>query len=1353
MYMRNVLFVVAGILAVLVMPAYAQAFLIDGDTVYVGVAGKGVLSQTPYMLTGFTNTPNITFTSLLSSDKCIDVAFGFDTDVIKPVSVDYFNPSMFPVQESYTCDNGKWYNYTTGPLHLYCWNNLTYLDNSTMQYYENPVLVFEHDFETYNFENSTVYWTEYEQIAWQDITDRFDSVEYGLLGNDRWYYVHFNISPLETKTIQPTIWIDAGTQTSGKYDILMKFCEDSLSEAYASGRYVLLDPWWDAGWSYRRYVNGTNPNAFALNQTSFEFNITGTDIQSDCGDVRVIYRNETAEIPYDLVQATATNCTIRINDDWNPSATNDYWVYYGTTGATTTTETSISLNFINSSAKYIDALEFNNHTAGDTGTWYSNSYNAGDYLSWNKTTSKNYGGGQLMCGNSELCPVINWTINLTHAVGDYWKGIPHTKDDNLNSDTGFFKYSTTANGTWTNCTYSNNADGSDEACPMSWERIDVMDYRFYIDFTEMALHQTYPIFDYMEVQSGYKINDAIIGAEESGGTSDTAVPGLIDFVLPTLSNGSITPSNYVEINVSFNETSPDTCLIEISNGSTANWTGAITGTDESAYCWFNASNDGDGDVIFLAWINDTSGNSNQSATRTITVDNSSYPVWYGQGVDPATGSDYPQDYIEFNISWIENTYGMDKAWILHNISGTWQMYFMSNYSTSYTYKWTYPPAGTFTFAYYSNNTHGNTNTTENMTYTIDKLGTAMHIAINGTEASQTFNYGNWTNVSAWTTTTGTTGVTLLMNLTGTSNPEIGLLGPDLYNYTANYSHQNYTICARLPCPQPNWELIINKKPTGLSLSASPGWNIYEDTQITVTCSALSEFSTVMYLDGSIVSSPYNATLPVGAYNFTCISNGTTNTTPNVAQHDLTVSEGVSGCTGATIYAFSKNFTKSENYTSFDFGTMVTSGFVKPDLSDVYSGTDNITLYVNYSGGYYVTANLTAVTENYTMEWGNYYNNNTYNTSATYNFTNLTGYSQANDYYVFTVVDEFSEAQSLPAGANKTTITVYCANGSSTATINHTHFIVATSQTATEGWFNVYYPADQYFRSYILGGSAQYKTVYLADATTYTILQIPIEMMDVNYWANTYIKLYKLGGSGELIITEGIFDATHIFNAYLTKDERYYIRIQRSTQTIDIGFLYAVSSGTQQISVASVTLEPTIRILHNYITIGADINASGVLKVQYYDATNDTESIRFQIYEETNQSTLFDNTYNWTNNLTISINGLNTSKRYGIKYTLYHGEFGNSPITGVFGAGMLGTAVAFGLASWVYNAISLIVITLSSFILGLPRVRMAGYILLGVLIGMFYYVGWLTMISMEVMAIIVIFLGLGVVYEVKRGGLR
>jgi len=97
----------------------------------------------------------------------------------------------------------------------------------------------------------------------------------------------------------------------------------------------------------------------------------------------------------------------------------------------------------------------------------------------------------------------------------------------------------------------------------------------------------------------------------------TGPPSNIIIVSPTPSNNSHINTNYFEINITFTDDTPQACILELNNGTQANYTMTMLG---NYACYFNATNQGDGIISYSVYINDSVGNWGWNGTWYVTVD-------------------------------------------------------------------------------------------------------------------------------------------------------------------------------------------------------------------------------------------------------------------------------------------------------------------------------------------------------------------------------------------------------------------------------------------------------------------------------------------------------------------------------------------------------------------------------------------------------------------------------------------------------------------------------------------------------------------------------------------------------------
>lgn len=544
-----------------------------------------------------------------------------------------------------------------------------------------------------------------------------------------------------------------------------------------------------------------------------------------------------------------------------------------------------------------------------------------------------------------------------------------------------------------------------------------------------------------------------------------------------------------------------------------------------------------------------------------------------------------------------------------------------------------------------------------------------------------------------------------------------------------------------------WFTVYNgvNSPT---LSASPGWSIIEGSSVSISCSAVEGTATLQF-GGSNVSNPYVASPSVGSYSFTCLtptgnySGSSTSNTLNVVSSNL-------GCTDSDTFAFSKDVTvnaSADNFTTFQLDSFVSQGLVTPQLTDLEASGD-ADIYVNFTGGYYAIVNGTGLT-NFTFYWGNWLNNASRSTRQLSTITdNLSIYTTLNPYYIINILEEMTGNQALPPNAT-TTVQIICSNGSTTFTAYNTNQTVATFVRPDLIRSVVYVDSEQFERSLLVRADAETKNIYMTDANSYTVLQIPIEITDFDYW-NAAVTLYKLG-QGQTTITENYLDVEHKFDTYLIKDEIYYIRLTTNSEIRDIGYLYPAAAGIQEISIVPVQLRPTAQLAGNNILLFTTCNnVTNALQFMYNDLLNETNSVRIRIYNQTNQTAWYDNTVSNSSNFTTSLNNVNCNVRHGIRLTIYHDTFGNSPVEHTIGAGLFGIAASLGsaLPSWIYNGITFVLVFMTALV-SVPRIRLAALVMMGTIIAILAFYGWYVPAA-GLAGLIVVFLVVSIIYEIKRG---
>lgn len=543
---------------------------------------------------------------------------------------------------------------------------------------------------------------------------------------------------------------------------------------------------------------------------------------------------------------------------------------------------------------------------------------------------------------------------------------------------------------------------------------------------------------------------------------------------------------------------------------------------------------------------------------------------------------------------------------------------------------------------------------------------------------------------------------------------------------------------------------VNPADSNLEMSVTPSWTVNKTGNTTVSCSATTNVT--LYKDNVVVPNPHVTTLPNGIYNYTCVTDDQVNYTPSSITNFLNIAGLGFGCTDNTTYAFSKNITGfgGSNLT-LNFTTIIRNGFAKADLTDIYVAETNT--WINTTDGYYLLVNVTGMS-NFVVEFGNYISNISHSFSAlSENVTNIVSYTEQNSYYVITIFDEISGTESLPPDAN-TSITFICLQGTTTFSINDTRLLIPTYDTQLEEMMaTVSYSGDSYSRILTTESPVEYINIYLADAFEQTVLQIPIYVTDYSYY-NSDIEIYKTSTGSSYTITDGSFDVDHKFVTYLIKDEKYYIRITKGTETRDMGFFYPATATGLYLTLNIIALKPDISLISNNLQMSAETNnATSSLHIQYYDMTNQTNSVQILVYEGINQTAFWDTTYNAMSNITVTISPINTSKRYSVRFLVNHQVYGNSPVEFTIGVGGLGVLFDLGLGvsmAWIYPVFGFIIMLFAALVT-VPKNRLAGLIFLIVALALFLFVQWFQF-AVAVLVLLIIFITAAVIYELKRGGM-
>jgi hypothetical protein len=300
-----------------------------------------------------------------------------------------------------------------------------------------------------------------------------------------------------------------------------------------------------------------------------------------------------------------------------------------------------------------------------------------------------------------------------------------------------------------------------------------------------------------------------------------------------------------------------------------------------------------------------------------------------------------------------------------------------------------------------------------------------------------------------------------------------------------------------------------------------------------------------------------------------------------------------------------------------------------------------------------------------------------------------------------------------------------------------------------------YNSSSYFRSVPAAGYGPFADIhlYLADAYIYTVLTVPIRILNSDYY-NANITLYKedidpiTSTSITYIITAGTFDVARIFPSYLLKDNRYLINITRGTETRDIGFLQPYTNGEQDLDIQEITLAPTQSVFSNAVQFGGSVNNStGALIVTYQDSTQKTENITIVIYNNT--GVYHNQTYVNSSNITLTMSGVDVNQSWYATYSLYHESY--LPGQAIEGGTSLSAPLIFAitLPSYLYPLIAFLILFLEAAVIT-PKSITGGILFVGATLAMLFSASWIP-VGVETMALSFMILAAGLILNMRNKG--
>ena len=581
--------------------------------------------------------------------------------------------------------------------------------------------------------------------------------------------------------------------------------------------------------------------------------------------------------------------------------------------------------------------------------------------------------------------------------------------------------------------------------------------------------------------------------------------------------------------------------------------------------------------------------------------------------------------------------------------------------------------------------------------------------------------------------------------TGSTNITISDGSNTLYFYNSTYERTlNNSALIQLNA------YLLEKDPNPITLTSSLGWTVLEGQTTTINCSA-PQGTPDFTVNSITVASPYIFTTSSGTYTMRCdVDVETTDYAPTNKSNTLIANPLIS-CSTNNTFAFSKTVTTTTNLTTLDFTTLVSQNLVRDNLGDVYV-PGIISTWVDVAGTDKVIVNNTGNTS-FVVYFGNLFVNNTYTTHAVSGDVDTMGaYTQINPYVQYNVLNELTGVEFFPPNATLTSI-IHCDSGETYIPIddNTTQFIVASSDYVDKASLRISYTADAYYSRQFYPSVADVTVLnfYVMDAFVHPLDRIDFIMLNMDHYTEL-LQIYKTIQSQAVIITEGYFDISHSFSAYLLEDVDYLIRTRDSNNAYtEFGRITIVAPAVKELGQITLDLNPQATLIAESILMNAYTNdARDTLSVVYSDATNQTEELNITVFFE--NGTIFQTVfYDDTNSVNINYNiSAYSNQSFTVDFELNHTTFGNSPVS--YSMGIFAPVVMnLGISALGYQLLSLISLVLIGGIVTRKSI-VAGSVVLFMMVIVFKAINWLVIPTIGVVFIGVLMV-LGIINYIKQGG--
>jgi hypothetical protein len=546
------------------------------------------------------------------------------------------------------------------------------------------------------------------------------------------------------------------------------------------------------------------------------------------------------------------------------------------------------------------------------------------------------------------------------------------------------------------------------------------------------------------------------------------------------------------------------------------------------------------------------------------------------------------------------------------------------------------------------------------------------------------------------------------------------------------------------------DYTISKNSSSVSVQSSLGWSLLQGSTTVITC--ISGQTAILTFDGAVVGAPYTAQPAIGVYDVQCDITATENYTGTASQ-TLIVSPLIA-CMDSTTFGFEKNITTATAMTTLNFTDIVATKYAKADLSDVY--VPNVTaVQKNATSGYYLIVNNTG-TDRFTVRFGSYVFNGNYSINSTANVISMTGYTQINPIATVNLLDELTGEPSYPP--NSTIIVIaHCSRGENyivLSSTNDTSVLFAGKSYFDRIAVRVKYTADMYYsrQLYISQSDSAVLNIYTVDAYEHALDRIDFHMLDSNYYS-TKLQVYKLIENTAMIITEGYFDASHYFSAYLMEDSEYYIQAVSATGSVtQFGSIVVVTPAQKDLSKSAMNLNPEAVLISNKIFMNAWMSDDRkTVYVSYSDALNQTQSINISVYF--GNGTKFQS-INYTNATTTNAIDLSydttgyENESFTVTFRVQHGILGNSPVQYMMSL-ISPFTLSLGIAAIWYQLFSIGIVLFTGGLMT-RKSLIAGMMFTMIIMIVLWGINWLQIPTVFI-AFAAVLCMLGVIAYMKQGG--